>query len=343
MTHFHSIHGPIGFIGCCLTYFIVNTVLVAGAVSLEKRSSLWNTLRTNYLYRNQLTSNGTLFALSPILLLSYLSIGHGGVLLFFLPLVIVKEQNRVFIDLQRATQMLISRERMAAKGEMAAAVAHEMNNYLAVLSGRTQLLQRKFERKGLTDFNRDGEVLWTQIERLARLAKGLLQFSNVKQQVTRFDLNGLCQETVEFLKPQNIFDGVELELDLSPDIGEVEGDAGQIEQILQNLVRNSGQAMRDGDVEKAVIRVRTLRTGKNYVQIEVEDNGPGVPSERKARIFDPGFTTKPDGHGFGLATCYRIMENHHGRIWEDGVAGQGARFRFAWPGKVTDSKTSKAA
>ena len=104
-------------------------------------------------------SSSALFALSPILLLSYLSLSYPGVLLFFLPLVIVKNQNREYINLQKMTQAMIATERMAAKGEMAAEVAHEINNYLAVLSGRTQLLLLKADRIGDSSMRSDAEIV----------------------------------------------------------------------------------------------------------------------------------------------------------------------------------------
>ena len=292
LEHFSSPGGLAGLLFCCVVYFAANTALVAGAVSLERRVPFWATLKENYLYRNALTSSGALFALSPILLLSYLSIGYPGVFLFFLPLVIVKNQNRAYIELQKATQALISSERMAAKGEMAASVAHEMNNYLAVLSGRTQLLRRRVEKQNLADFVRDGEILWTQVERLTRLAKGLLDFSGGQPQVAQFDLNHLCQETVEFLQPQNLFDRYKLALDLAPSLGTVRADQGQIQQILLNLCRNAAQAMREAGKQEGAIHVRTLAERKGYVHLEVEDDGPGIPEGARVRIFEPGFTDR---------------------------------------------------
>ncbi|MBD3162062.1 MAG: hypothetical protein GF346_07180 [Candidatus Eisenbacteria bacterium] len=330
LEHFSSIGGGAGLLICCVVYFAANTALVAGAVSLERRVGFWATLKENYLYRNALTSSGALFALSPILLLSYLAIGYPGVLLFFLPLVIVKNQNRAYIELQRTTEALISSAKMAAKGEMASSIAHEMNNYIAVLSGRTELLQRRFKKHDLTDFLKDTEIIWKQIERLSRLAKGLLQFSGGQPQVTQFDLNGLCQETVEFLQPQNLFDHYKLELDLDPSIGTVQADQSQIQQIILNLCRNSAQAMGEAERPQGRIIVRTS-TGKGAVHVDIEDDGPGIPEELRARIFEPGFTTKKDGHGYGLATCFRIMENHKGRIWVEEGAEGGAKFILAIP------------
>lgn len=328
---FKTVGGIAGLIFCCVAYFITNYGLVAGVISIASKERFWPTLRDNYLYKNTLMSSGTLFLLSPILLLAYLSIGYPGVFLFFLPLVIVRKQNRDYIELQKATQALISSERMAAKGEMAASVAHEMNNYLAVLTGRTQLLQRKIQKKGLEEFVKDGEVLWTQIGRLTTLAKGLLDFSGGQPKVTQFDLNAMCRETVEFLSPQNLFDKVDMELDLEPRMGVVEADQGQLQQVLMNLIRNAAQAMRDAGTENREIIVRTCLDPKGYARFEVLDNGPGIPEDKRNKVFEPGFTTKKDGHGFGLATCFRILENHKGRIWVEERSGGGTHFLVAVP------------
>jgi signal transduction histidine kinase len=343
IEHFHSVRGVGALLAVCVVYYAVNTWLVSGAVALASGTPVFKIWRVNYAYKNAILSSAALFALSPILLLSYLTLSYPGVLLFFLPLVIVKNQNREYIELQRATQALISSERMAAKGEMAASVAHEMNNYLAVLSGRTQLLQRKFEKAGLTEMKRDGEILWTQVERLSRMARGLLDFSHRELKVTQFDLNALCRELVEFLQPQNAFDQVRLETDLLPELDEVEGDAGQIHQILLNLCKNAADAMRDAETLDRHVWIRTSEDARGYIRVVVEDNGPGVPAAIRQRIFEPGFTTKRDGHGFGLATTYRIVENHKGRIWVEDRSGGGGRFVLTWPAGRQPGNTSTQA
>lgn len=345
IEHFKSAHGLAAFVLCSVLYFILNTFLVSGAVALEKRLPLWSTWKTNYGYRNSITSSATLFALSPILLLSFMAIGYMGVFLFFLPLVIVKNQNRAYIDLKRAQERLIASERMAAKGEMAASIAHEMNNYLAVLSARMELLKRRLAKLVEPELTRDAEIIWTQIGRLTTQADGLTRFSNVEVVFGPFDLNDLCRSTVEFMKPQNLFDPVRFEMNFAKDLGQVTGDPGQIQQILMNLFRNAAQAMRDAKTEEPALWVHTgLKSdGKEYVQLVVEDNGPGVPQSLKARIFDPGFTTKADGHGFGLATCLRIMEAHGGRLQIEDRTGGGARFIASWPHKRVAERPAMAA
>ncbi len=159
----------------------------------------------------------------------------------------------------------------------------------------------------------------------------MLDFSHKELKVTIFDVNAICAEIVEFLQPQNAFDKVHLEFEAEAELKEVEGDAGQIHQVLLNLCRNAADALREAGTEEGRIWIRTKIDGKGYVRVEVEDNGPGVPQALRARIFEPGFTTKKTGHGFGLATTARIVENHKGRIWVEDRPGGGARFIFVWP------------
>lgn len=343
LDHFHSVRGIGGLALSCVAYFFVNTLLVAGAISLERRTPLIPTWRTNYVYRNAVLSSGALFALSPMLLVSYLTLGYAGVALFFLPLVIVKKQNRDYIELGRATQALISSERMAAKGEMAASVAHEMRNYIAVLSGRTELMRRKFERKGLTELYRDGEIIWEQIGRLTTMAHGLMDRPRTERIVRRFNLNELCQKLIDFLQPQNEFDRVTFLTDFQADLPEVDGDAAQIDGVLLNFIRNASEAMEEAGTEDARITVRTLSDRQGWVHLQVEDNGPGVPDAVKKRVFENRFTTKVTGHGYGLATCAKVAEAHKGRIWVEDAPGGGARFILAWPMPNANAENGLAA
>lgn len=350
----------LAMLAAAAVYFFVNTGLVAAAVSLERRHPFWQTWRENYAYRNSIVSSVALFALSPLLVLSYLTLGYPGVALFFVPLLIIRNQNREYINLQKMTQALISTERMAAKGEMAAEVAHEINNYLAVLSGRTQLLLMRAARAGDDAMKQDADIIRAQIGRMSALAKGLLDFSHKEIHVQEFDANKLVADTVEFLRPQNLFDRVALECELDGELAAVTADPGQIQQVLLNLVKNAAEAMRDaaagrgtpqGETEGAAeavgphgsIRVRTSRPSRGMVRISVVDDGPGMPREVSSKVFEPGFTTKHDGHGYGLATCYRILQNHGGRIWVESEPGQGTSFHLEWPARATVGGESRAA
>jgi signal transduction histidine kinase len=143
-------------------------------------------------------------------------------------------------------------------------------------------------------------------------------------------LNDLVRTTVEFIVPQNKYDRVSFDLDLSPDLPEANLDPSQIQQVLMNLFSNSADAIGEAAVNRDPrILVRTRVRGDDMV-VTVEDNGPGIKADVIDRIFEPSVTTKPTGHGFGLSTCYRIVKNHGGRITaENGT--QGARFTIVLP------------
>ena len=325
----------VGMVAVGISYFLVNTGLVALAVSLERRTPFLATWRTNYVYRNSLVSSVALFALSPLLVLSFLALGYPGVVLFFLPLLIVKDQNREYIRLQKMTQALISSERMAAKGDMAAEVAHEINNYLQILSGRTQLLLMRAARAGDEAMKGDAEIIRRQVDRMSALAKGLLDFSHKGVQLRTFDLDRLVIDTIDFVRPQNLFDRVDLVTEAGAGTGDVHADPGQLQQVLINLLRNAAQAIREAAPSPEEIHGRIeVRAGtgrKGTVRITVTDNGPGMTAETVAHVFEPGFTTKNDGHGYGLATCYRILQNHGGKITAQSEPERGATFTIELP------------
>jgi signal transduction histidine kinase len=162
------------------------------------------------------------------------------------------------------------------------------------------------------------------------LVKGLLDFSHkgVRKQPTR--LNDLVRRTVEFVVPQNKYERVSFDLDLGADVPEVSLDPGQIQQVLLNLFSNAADAMNAQGKGDPRILVRSRLRG-DEVELCVEDTGPGIPPDDIRRIFEPSFTTKPEGHGFGLSTCYRIIQNHGGRIVAENGPRMGARFTVTVP------------
>jgi signal transduction histidine kinase len=127
---------------------------------------------------------------------------------------------------------------------------------------------------------------------------------------------------------------VEFSLDLSEDVPDMSLDPGQVQQVLMNLFSNSADALLSAKspMPRIVIRSR-LKSAAGLVELIVEDNGPGIPVDALPKIFEPLFTTKPEGHGYGLSTCYQIVKNHGGKIGADNVPGSGARFTITLPSK----------
>ncbi len=321
------------WVAASVVYFVVNTMLVAGAVALSTRRRLLQTWREEYIYYNSLISSAALFFLSPLVVVSYMAIGYYGLIFFFVPLLLIKEQSAKYIALEKAKDELISSERLAAKGEMAAEIAHELNNSLAAISARAQFFLMGVGTMTPERTQEGAKIIFEQASAMTVLTKGLLDFSHkeVRKQPTR--LNDVIRKTVEFITPQNKYERVEFSLDLSEDVPEMNLDPGQVQQVFMNLFSNSADALRGVKAAMPRIVIRSRLKPAGQVELTVEDNGPGLPAEAMQRLFEPSFTTKPEGHGFGLSTCYRIIQNHGGKISAQNVPGSGARFTITLPSK----------
>jgi len=327
------------WVGATVVYFVVNTLLVSSAVALDAGRKLFRTWREEYLYYNSLLGSVALFFLSPLVVVSYLAVGFFGLIFFFVPLFLIKEAGARYIALEKAKDEIISSERLAAKGEMAAEVAHELNNYLAAISGRAQLLLMNASGAAPAGagaspdrMKESARIIFEQASNMGVLVKGLLDFSHkgVRRQPTR--LNDVVRRTVEFIVPQNKYEQVAFDLDLAGDLPELNLDPAQIQQVLLNLFSNAADAMRGNEQKERRIAVHTrVQPARREVELAVEDTGPGIPASALNRLFEPSFTTKPDGHGFGLSTCYRIIQNHGGRISVENLAKTGARFTVVLP------------
>jgi two-component system NtrC family sensor kinase len=141
------------------------------------------------------------------------------------------------------------------------------------------------------------------------------------------DLNAVVREAVELLAYQLRVGGVEVALDLAPDLPALWADAHQLQQVLVNLVTNAEQAMRESQPQRRLTITTRSVPGAPRVELSVADTGPGVPPEIRSRIFEPFFTTKAPGQGtgLGLSLCHGIVEEHRGTIRVEG-AGAGAVF-----------------
>jgi signal transduction histidine kinase len=320
--------------GATVVYFVANTMFVAGAVALSTRRKLFQTWREEYIYYNSLISSAALFFLSPLVVVSYMALGYFGLIFFFVPLLLIKEASAKYIALERAKDELVSSERLAAKGEMAAEVAHELNNSLAAISARAQFFLMGVGTMTPERTQESARIIFEQASAMTVLTKGLLDFSHkeVRKQPTR--LNDVIRRTIEFITPQNKYERIEFSLDLQEDLPPMNLDPGQLQQVFMNLFSNAADAMLGVKSPAPRILIRTrLKSAVGEVELAVEDNGPGIPADAMARLFEPSFTTKPEGHGFGLATCYRIVQNHGGKIGAQNVSGSGARFTITLPSK----------
>lgn len=321
-----------------LAYLVVNRALVAVAVSWSTDRPYLKVLREDWFYAERLIEDGAAFLLSPLMVLSFQAIGYVGAGLFYVPLRLFNESHRRYLELQKAQRMLIYSERMAAKGELSAEIGHELRNILTAIRARAQMISKEAEKESYANLPRHLQIIQDQSKRMETMSRGLMDFSHSALEMERVDVNALLTRTIDLVSSTNRFDGVEWETHFSEHTPELRADPGQLQQVVLNLLNNAADAMNEMHEATAAERrpkrliITTLRDdATRQVTIQVADTGPGIPPSNLARIFDPQFTTKPTGHGFGLSTSYRIVENHKGRITVVSPPGEGACFTLTIP------------
>ncbi len=238
---------------------------------------------------------------------------------------------------------LLQTEKLAALGQMVTGVAHELSNPLTSILGYAQRLLLRGDAAGRTE---EARKIYQEAERASTILRQLLLNARETQpERRRVSLNQVVLQTVELQRLGLPAERIRLNLELDPVPPSVRGDAGQLQQVLMNLVGNARQAIEESG-KGGSIWVRTKRTGEGRVLLEVSDDGPGIPEAIMARIFDPFFTTKPAGvgTGLGLAIVFGIVREHGGQLKASSPPGGGAVFTIELPGaSQADSSPSRLA
>jgi PAS domain S-box-containing protein len=222
-------------------------------------------------------------------------------------------------EVRRQEVLFRRRDRLAAVGELAAGVAHEIRNSLLPISGSVQLLAQ--EMKPQPAEAKLFEMVERETESIERFVSGLLRYSRSQDlEMARIDLRDLAREAADEAR---VSGGEGLTLVREGDPAPAWGDAEQLRHALRNLVRNAVDAMEG----RGTVVLRTGSDPGGDPWIEVEDTGPGIPEGDRARILEPFYTSKPGGTGLGLALVGRIVEDHDGRFQVLDKTG-GARFRI---------------
>jgi PAS domain S-box-containing protein len=231
--------------------------------------------------------------------------------------------------LKRMEHRLLTTERLTAMGEMAGEIGHELNNYLMAIGGRAELipiaLDRGPESASLEQVRKSAEIITRQVAEMRTLTDGLLESARKETSPRDLELNDVVLGTVEFVRPQNRYDLIRLETEFAREELPVFADPQQIRQVLLNLLSNAADAVLERNPEGGVVRVASFRDGER-VGFRVSDDGKGIDEATRRRIFEPHFTTKEKGHGFGLAVCHRVVTNHGGRISVESSPGRGTTF-----------------
>lgn len=235
-------------------------------------------------------------------------------------------------ELRVTTQQLWQAARLAGVGELAASIAHELNNPLGTVSLRIEGLLSKTppedpRRKSL-------EIIEGEIERMGGLVSNLFQFSRAGvDKVSTVDVCAEVRKTLELVEYHLRKQRILAEVDFAKDVPMIFADRQQLRQVLLNLFTNATDAMPGGGRLVPRVRKGTLAGGVPAIVIEVADTGTGIPAELLARVTEPFFTTKPEGKGtgLGLAICRRIVQQHQGTIEVESRRGEGTTIRIILP------------
>ncbi len=218
---------------------------------------------------------------------------------------------------QSYQEMMIRIDRYYTRGEMAGDIAHEINNFLAVLSGNIELMPLMMKRGDQGKITQKLELMKSTVDRIVRFTDGLMDANMGEVHFDQVDINQLVENVVAFLKPQNRFDEIAVTTSLATNLSLVEVDVGEMQQLLVNLLNNASDALSETERDDREIVVATSLIGgadPPAVRLEVRDNGPGVVRDKVDWLFRKRFTTKKKGHGIGLITCRKIVDAHQGGI-----------------------------
>lgn len=241
------------------------------------------------------------------------------------------ENARLYQDLQqqmeklRQTQgQLVQSARMAAIGELAAGVGHELNNPLTGILGFAELTLEEMPED--SPYRHNLQRIVQEAHRARETVQRLLRFAGqVRLQKHPCNINRLFQDTLGLLRERLRSSGVHIQEDYA-DLPDIAVDPGQISQVFLNLLTNAMQAMPEG----GKLTIRTFQAG-NEVAVAISDSGPGISDEVRAHLFEPFFSTRAKGTGLGLSVSLGLVQEHGGRITVESQLGQGSTFTVWLP------------
>jgi two-component system sensor histidine kinase HydH len=250
-------------------------------------------------------------------------------------------QIGVVIENSRQYRRMQERDRLAALGQMAAGLAHEVKNPLGAIKGAAQLLNDPPEQSDLGPGSREFvDIILEEVERLDRVVGSVLDYARPsKGNPGAVDVNAVVRRTLRVLASDPL-ESCELRSELGDDLPLVRADAEQLRQVLMNLVKNAVQAMNGSGIVSVTTRLRlggdarwvsASDTASDWVEVSVRDQGPGIAPQVLKNLFVPFFTTKAKGTGLGLAISQRMIEEMGGRIEVSSQAGSGSTFTVLLP------------
>lgn len=228
-------------------------------------------------------------------------------------------------ELEQAQKHIFRTEKLASIGQLAAGVAHEINNPLGTITIYAHLLQKGMEAEDPR--REDISLIISEASRAKEIVQGLLSFAReTKLRTGPMNVNDILADVLGLVVNQSLFQNIKINEYLYPELPTIVADETQLKQVFLNIILNAAQAM-EGNGE---LTITTTRQG-NEIKVKIADTGPGIPPEIIGKLFNPFFTTKEKGTGLGLAIVYGIIERHLGRVDVETELGRGSAFILTLP------------
>jgi PAS domain S-box-containing protein len=261
-------------------------------------------------------------------------VGEGGKPLLRWILQDITERKRMEEESRQRRAELAHALRVSTIGEIAAGLAHELNQPLAAITNYAKgcALRLRSGRGDAVELSDAMDQIATHATRAAEIVRHLRGFISKDEALQRKgDVNEIVREVARLVQPEVSRRGIALELTLAPLLHPIEGDLIQIEQVVLNLAMNAVESVSSVSEGERRITIETSSYDNGRVEVAVHDTGTGLPSSSPDRIYEAFFSTKPAGLGLGLSISRSIVEAHGGRLWTAPNGQRGATFRFTLP------------
>lgn len=252
----------------------------------------------------------------------------------------MEELARMNEELKKTQSQLVQAGKMAAVGQLASGVAHEINNPLAIILNNIQLVKMGLREKNIggssEDFQGYFQMMENSVLRCKKITQALHDFSFVSSD--RFELlsvNDAIEKTLVLVEYETTLRNISFKKDLQPDMPKVFGDFQALQQVFLDMIVNARWAIQEkADKKESVIAIKSeYKEGDSFIRVFIRDSGIGIEEKIIPRVFEAFFTTKEvgEGTGLGLSIAYNIIRQHHGTIEVKSVKGEGSTFIVALP------------
>jgi len=245
----------------------------------------------------------------------------------------IDDRKRTEEELRQARGNLARINRVTTMGELAASLAHEINQPIsgAVINASVCLRKLAHDKPNIDELRVAADRMLRDAQRAAEIVRRIRsQFEKDAPNRELVDVNEIIQETVALLSGEAVRYNISTRMELAADLPQIAGDRVQLQQVTMNLIVNGIEAMKDVDGKREII-IKSQQGEREQILVSFCDSGIGFPPQLAEQIFDPFYTTKPHGTGMGLRISRSIIESHDGRMWAESAAGCGATFHFNLP------------